>query len=211
MGAKVVTYLGSLIQWCCGDGGALQTNIPGVCSQCPGRTGFAPAHGVCAFPVYTAQAPGCSVCNCLRRALGCVRFPGLSRSGSGSQVLHKGADSVGPAFCALPRSKLLRFRFLGTPTKAQTRLGQHFVPFPGPSSSGDQVLSEHSAPQVWCVLSPPPSQPLDLLGGSRPARLRWAVCLFWGADLWLRPSQRMSTAQNPNKSRLANGSLLAVL
>ena len=177
----MVTYLGSLIQWCCGEGGALQTNIPGVCSQCPGHTGFAPAHGVCAFPVYTAQAPGCSACNCLRWALGYVYFPGLSRSGSGSQVLHKGTDSVGPAF----------------------------VPFPCPSSSGDQVLNEHSDPQVWCVLSPPPSQPLHFLGGSRCACLRWAVCLFWGADLWLRPSQWMSTAQE--KSCLANGSLLAVL
>ena len=46
--------------------------------------------------------------NCLKRALGCMHFPGLSRSGSGTQVLHKGADSVGPAFCALPRSKKLR-------------------------------------------------------------------------------------------------------
>ena len=112
MGAKVVTYLGSLIQWCCGDGGALQTNIPGVCSQCPGRTGFAPAHSVCAFPVYTAQAPVCSACNYLRWALGCVYFPGLrgSGSGSGSQVLHKGADSVRPAFCALPRTEQLRRR-----------------------------------------------------------------------------------------------------
>ena len=42
-----------------------------------------PAHGVCAFPVYTAQAPGCSAWNCLRWALGCVHFPGLSHSGSG--------------------------------------------------------------------------------------------------------------------------------
>ena len=90
------------------SGGALQTNIPGVCSQCPGRTGFAPAHGVCAVPVYTAQAPGCSACNCLRWALGYVYFPGLSRSGSGSQVLHKGTDSVGHAFGALPRSEQLR-------------------------------------------------------------------------------------------------------
>ena len=40
MGVKVVTYLGSLIHWCCGDGGELQTNIPGVCSQCPDHTGF---------------------------------------------------------------------------------------------------------------------------------------------------------------------------
>ena len=36
------------------------------------------------------------------RALSWVHFPGLSRSGSGSRVLHKGANSVGPAFCAFP-------------------------------------------------------------------------------------------------------------
>ena len=46
--------------------------------------------------------------NYLKRALGCVHFSGLSLSGSGSQVLHKGTDMVGPAFCALPRSKQLR-------------------------------------------------------------------------------------------------------
>ena len=46
--------------------------------------------------------------NCLRRALGCVYFPGPSRSGSGSWVFHKGTDWVGSAFCALPRSKRLR-------------------------------------------------------------------------------------------------------
>ena len=46
--------------------------------------------------------------NCLKRALDCMPSPGLSRSGSGSLVLHKGTDSVGPAFCALPRSEQLR-------------------------------------------------------------------------------------------------------
>ena len=46
--------------------------------------------------------------NCLKWALGCVHFPGLSCSGSGSWVPHKGTDLVGPAFCALPRSKELR-------------------------------------------------------------------------------------------------------
>ena len=61
-----------------------------------------PAHCMCAFMVYTVQALGCSAGNCLRRALGCVHSPGLSRSGSGSRVLHKGADLVGLAFCALP-------------------------------------------------------------------------------------------------------------
>ena len=107
----VVAYLGSLVQSCCGEGGTLQTNITGVCgecSQCFKRTGFAPAHGVCAFKVYTSQALGCSDRNCLRRALGCVHFPGLSSSGSDSRLLHKGAYSVGPVFCALPRFEQLR-------------------------------------------------------------------------------------------------------
>ena len=92
-GAKVVTCLGSLFQLCCGEGGTLQTNITSVYgeySQCLGHTEFAPGHVVYAFPVCTAQAPGCSAGE-------------LSKSG--------------PGFCALPRSKLLRFRFLGTPQR----------------------------------------------------------------------------------------------
>ena len=87
---EVVTYLGSLVQLCCGEGGTLQTNITGMCgecSQCLGHTGFAPIHSVCAFPVYTVQVPSCSAGE-------------LSKAGPG---LH-----------ALPRSKLLRFRFLGS-------------------------------------------------------------------------------------------------
>ena len=36
------------------------------------------------------------------RALSCVHFPDLSRSGSSFRVLHKSTDSVGPAFCAFP-------------------------------------------------------------------------------------------------------------
>ena len=89
----MVTYLGSLLQSCCGERGTLQTNITGVCgecSQCFSRTGFAPAHGACAFPVYTSQALGCS-------------------AGELSEV--------GPGLHALPRSKPLRFRFSGTPQR----------------------------------------------------------------------------------------------
>ena len=100
----------------------MQTNITGLCgecSQCLGHTGFAPAHSVCAFPVYTAQAPDCS-----------------------SGELSKG----GLGLCALPRSKPLRFRFSGTPQR-HTRLGLRFVPFPGPSSSGDQVLGKRTLPR----------------------------------------------------------------
>ena len=97
----MVIYLGSLVQSCCGEGGTLQTNITGVCgecSQCLGHTGFAPNHGMYAFPVYTAQAPGCSA-------------GGLSKAG--------------PGFHALPRSKPLRFRFSGTPQRC--RLGRACV------------------------------------------------------------------------------------
>ena len=44
----------------------------------------------------------------LRQALGFVYFPVLTCSGSGTQVVLRGTDSVGPAFCALPRSEQLR-------------------------------------------------------------------------------------------------------
>ena len=103
----MVTFLSSLVQMCYGEGGTLQTNNPGVSSQCLSHTGFAPAPGVC-FPSLHCLGSSCSAGNCLRPALGCMHLPGLSRSGSGTQVLHKDADSVGPAFCALPRSEQLR-------------------------------------------------------------------------------------------------------
>ena len=76
-----------------GGRGTLQTNITGVCRECSqymDHTGFAPAHDVCAFLVYTAQALGCC-----------------------AGELSK----VGPGLRALPRSKPLRFRFLGTPQR----------------------------------------------------------------------------------------------
>ena len=89
----MLTYLGSLVELCFGERGTLQTNITGMgveCSQCMDHTGFAPSHSVCAFPIYTAQVPGCS-----------------------SGELSK----AGPGFHALPRSKLLKFRFSGTPQR----------------------------------------------------------------------------------------------
>ena len=45
----------------------------------------------------------------------------------------------------------LLHQVLGYSTKAQTRLGLRFVPFPGPSSSGDQVLGEHTLPRWGSV------------------------------------------------------------
>ena len=110
----------------------------------------------CAFPVYTSQAVGCS-----------------------SRELSK----AGPGLLGLPKSKPLRFRFLRCSTKAQTWLGLHFVPFPSPSSSGDQVLGERTLPAWQCILSPPQSQPLGFLGTPQECHLRCAMCLLWGADL----------------------------
>ena len=92
-GVKVVIYLGSLIHLCCREGGTLKKNITGMCGECLeclGHTGFAPTHSMCAFPVYTAYAPGCS--------------PGE-------------LSMVGPGLHALPRSTSLRFRFSGTPQR----------------------------------------------------------------------------------------------
>ena len=109
----MVIYLGSLIQLYCGEGGTLQTNITGMCEeflQCLGHIGFAPTHGVCAFPVYTAQAPGCS-----------------------AGELSK----VGLGLPALLRSKPLWFRFSGTPQRH--RLGWACILCP-PQVLGAQAI-----------------------------------------------------------------------
>ena len=86
----------------------LQTNNAGVCWQYLSHTGPAPTHGACALPAPTAQVLGCSTRNRPRPALDCMHLPVLSCSGSGTQEVLRGADSVGPAFCALPKSEQLR-------------------------------------------------------------------------------------------------------
>ena len=149
----MVTDLGSLVQSCRGEGGTLQTDITGVCGECSqhlGHAGVAPAHGVCAFPVYTAQAPGCSAGNCLKQALGCVHFPGLSRSGSGSPVLHKGIDLVGPVFCALSRSEQLRRPSAWRAHSPQVCGASYHLS--GPSLSVSWLRS--STPSQVCCVSP---------------------------------------------------------
>ena len=69
-------------------------------------------------------------------------------------------------------------------------LGVCFVPFPGLSSSGNQVLGK----------SPLQSWPLGFPGAPREHRLRCAVCLLWRADLRLRPSWWMSSIQDLRKT-----------
>ena len=99
----------SSVQSCCGKGGALQADVA-VCwehSPCSGHTGFAPHRGACAFPVYTAQAPGCSIWSG-----SCVEC------GSSFPVLHNSADSVAPACYVFP----------GLSSSGSQRLGR---PLPG--------------------------------------------------------------------------------
>ena len=68
-----------------------------------------PSSRQCVLPRSTLlRLQGALQGHCPKWALCFVNFPGLSCSGSGSQVLHKGTDLVRPAFCALPRSEQLR-------------------------------------------------------------------------------------------------------
>ena len=123
----------------------------------------------CAFPVYTAQAPGCS-----------------------AGELSK----VGPGLHALPRSKPLRFRFSGTPQRRRlgwacvlcpsqvqaaevTRLGERSHPklvgasycLPHPCRSVFWVYKGRIFSGVPCVSSGELISGCDPPGGCRPSRI----------------------------------------
>ena len=96
-----------------------------ACARSASATlGLPPVHGTCSLSAQAAQALGCSAGNHPWPALGCLYFPGPSRSGSGTRVVLRGANSW---------------------------LGLCFVPFPDPSSSGDEVFCTRAC----CDLSPP--------------------------------------------------------
>ena len=138
---------------------------------------------VCASPVFIAQALGCS-----------------------AGMLSK-AD---PAFPALPRSKLLRFRFSATPQRHRLGWGA-FVPFLGPSSSGDQVLGECTVLGGPCILITSLILVARCPGCAVRAPSQVCHILLWGADLRLQLSWWMSIVQDPRKVWLAAGSLVTVL
>ena len=94
----MVTYLGSLVESCWGEGGTLQTNITGVCGeclQCLGHPGFSPLTACVLSP------------STLLRLQSTV----LNSSGSAEEL-----SKVGPGLCALPRSEQLRDQVLGEHT-----------------------------------------------------------------------------------------------
>ena len=115
----------------------------GSTRRVPATLGLPPLTGVCFHGLH------CSGFRLLYRewALSCVHFPGLSRSGSGSQVLHKGADSVGPEFCAFPVVRAAQ----GTRSLTSA-----------PSSGAGRLLSSPSPPQI--PGAPRPVHLVSLLG-----------------------------------------------
>ena len=107
--------------------------------------------------------------NCSRWALGCVHFPGLCCTGSGSQVLYKGTDSVGPAFCALPRSEELRRP--GAWRAHCPRRSLCLNHLPGPSRSVSWVRHKSAVTGVLCVSSGELISGCDPPGRCQPSRI----------------------------------------
>ena len=130
-----------------------------------------------AFLVYTAQAPGCS-----------------------AGELFK----AGPAFCAFPWSKLLRFRFSATPQRCRLIWACVLCPSQVRAAQATMCLASALSLGVVHLTSPFPATWFP------GCAFRRAVCLFWGAALWLQPSRWMSCIQDPRKAWLSPRSLLAV-
>ena len=178
----MVSCSGLLVQAGCGQGGALQTDVTGLCgarSQCSGRTGLAPAHGVCAFP-------------------------------STPPRLQAAPQGAGPALRAPPRPKPLRFRFSGTPPRGRLgwacvlclpgRAAQAAGSLPSALSSGAARLlpsppaSVSARPGAPCVSSGELISGCDPPGGCQPSRISGSLWLetgslfavWWGCRLWGR-------------------------
>ena len=126
----MVTYLGSVVQLCCGDGATLQTNVTGgcgECSQCLGHTALAPPLMACAFLVYIAQDPGCPVGE---------------------------LSGAGPKWRALPRSTPLRFRFSGPPQRHRLSWACVLCPSQVRAARATRCLaSTHSPGEVSLIAS----------------------------------------------------------
>ena len=132
-----------------------------------------PPLSVCAFPVYTAQAPGCS-------------------AGEPSKV--------GPGLHALPRSKPFRFRFSGTPQRHRLIWAGVLCPSQVQAVQVTRCLASTLSPGGWCHLITSLVPAAQFPGCAVEHRLRCAVCLLWGADFWLQQSWQKSPVQDPRKT-----------
>ena len=135
-GGHLFTLTCSVVFW----EGRNPANITGGCGECSqflGHTWFAPTHGMCAFSVYTAQAPSCSAAE-------------LSKAGPG---LH-----------ALPRPKPLRFRSSGTPQRHRLTWAYVLCPSQVLAAQVTRCLASALSPCGGYILLPSLSQPLGFLG-----------------------------------------------
>ena len=118
----------------------------------------------------------------------CVCFPDLHCLGF--RLLCQGTFWGGPWVVCTSQIYAAQVQVLGYSTKAQIQLDLRFVPTACALPRSKQLRQPGAwrahTPQVQCILSPPQSQPLGFLGVQ--LHLRCALCLLWGADLWLRPS-----------------------
>ena len=179
----MVTYLGPL---CCGR----EEHCKQISLACVGSARSAWA--TLGLPLLTACVLSQSTLlrlqvalqgKCLTLALCCMHVPGLSRSGLGSWVLHKGTDRWACVLC----------------------------PYQVSAAQATRCLASTLSPGgVMCLItSPVPADRFPGCAAGAPS-LRCDVCLIWEADLWLQPSWRLSTVQDPRKTWLATGSLLTV-
>ena len=106
---------------------------------------------------------------CPKLALRFIHFPGLSCSGSGSRICHKGTDSLGHAFCALPRSQQLRRP--GAWWAHSPRWTVHLNHLPGPHHSVSWVRREKTVSGVLCVSSGELISGCDPPGRCQPSRI----------------------------------------
>ena len=135
-GGDLLFRFASSVQSCCGEGGALQTDIAvcGVHSPCSGHTGSAPHRGVCAFPSTLLRLPAAlhgagPVLNEVpvfgsstkARIRLCLRFvPSLASAAQAGRGL--GALSLGAVRLFPPRRAAQAARGLGALSPDATRL-----------------------------------------------------------------------------------------
>ena len=148
----------SLVQLCCGGG-------RGAADKCHWPVWVAltvflphwvcPHSWVCALPIYTAQAPGCSIWS-----RPCVA------SSSSFGLLHKSAGLVGPAFCTFP-----------------TRAAQAARSFRSALSPGAGSLLPSAAPASGgpCVCSGELASSRNPPGRCQPSRISESLWLETGS------------------------------
>ena len=158
-GVKVATYLGSLVELCCGEGVTLGILLACVGSACSGwATLFATAQGSMYFLGPHCSGSRGSQGHCPKWALCIMHFPGLSYSGS--QLLCKSTDPDGLGI--LRSSQVQATQATRCLANALSQVAC-FMHLPGPSCSVSRVNREGTVPGVPCVSSGEWSQAVTLL------------------------------------------------